>query len=445
MPAVLEEYANDPVGFVMMVLAGAGTPYAKQAEVLAAVAAHRRVTVVGCNGSGKDWAAARAVLWWIETRERSKAIVTGPTQRQVEDVVWREMRMAHAMASRQLSGRMHRSRYEVDDERFAIGFSTDHPYNLQGFHSPQLLVVVTEAHGLGQAHMEALKRLNPSRLLLTGNPLTVEGEFYDSHHVKSFLYARIAISAFDTPNLTGDGGAVPGMLTPEDVEERRREWGEEHPLYTAAVLGRFPDALEDSLVSRRLIDEAVARWERGSAAEAEGAPWRIGVDVARFGQDKTVLCLRRGMRVERMETLVRADTMQVAGEAARMAQAYRATAVFVDESGVGGGVVDRLRELESPVIGVQVGGKPSQPARFADLRAELFWELRGLLDGGRLALPPDPELTSQLLALRYTVSSSGRVALQSKAELRRRGMPSPDKADALALAMMAPPSLEVWV
>ena len=136
---------------------------------------------MGCNGSGKDWAAARAVLWWIETRERSKAIVTGPTQRQVEDVVWREMRVAYAMAGRALHGEMYASKYVVNDERFALGFSTNHPYNLQGFHSPQLLVVVTEAHAVGQLHMDALKRLNPARMLLTGNPLTLEGEF--SNHI----------------------------------------------------------------------------------------------------------------------------------------------------------------------------------------------------------------------------------------------------------------------
>ncbi len=217
-------HRDDPVGFVREVLAQAGTPYAKQAEILQAAAVSRRVSVVGCNGSGKDWAAARVVLWWIETRKRAKAVVTGPTQRQVEEVVWREMRTAYASADPPLQGQMYTSRYVVDDDRFALGFATDHPYNLQGFHSPNLLVVVTEAHAVGQEHMDALKRLNPKRLLLTGNPLTLSGEFYDSHHRRAALYSRVAISAFETPNLQeGRDDAVPGMLTPEDVEERRRD------------------------------------------------------------------------------------------------------------------------------------------------------------------------------------------------------------------------------
>ncbi|MCY4450101.1 MAG: hypothetical protein OXE02_14795, partial [Chloroflexi bacterium] len=91
-------YADDPVGFVNDVLGEAGKPYSKQVEMLEAVVDHRRVSVVGANASGKDWAAARAVLWWIETRTDAKAVVTGPTQRQVEEIVWQEMREAYAAA-----------------------------------------------------------------------------------------------------------------------------------------------------------------------------------------------------------------------------------------------------------------------------------------------------------------------------------------------------------
>lgn len=442
----LESYANDPVGFVRDVLPEAGLPYGKQVEMLESVARNRRVSVVGCNGSGKDWGASRTVIWWVETRPRAKAIVTGPTQRQVEEVVWREMRLAYALAGRELSGTMHSSRYVVNDERFALGFATDYPYNLQGFHSPELLVVVTEAHAVGQQHLEALQRLNPKRLLLTGNPLTATGEFYDSHHAKSRLYARVAISAFDTPNLIeGRPDAMPGMLTPEDVEERRREWGEDHMQYVTSVLGEFPEALDDSLVSRRQVDAAVDRWRRGPDYDPAAIPPAIlGVDVARYGQDKTALCLRRGSRVESFATMRSADTMRVAGRVHAMTQAQQIATVFVDETGVGGGVVDRLRELGVPVIGVQVGKRARIPDRYDDLRAEIFWEIRTRMEEDDIAIPDDPELIGQLLGLQYETASSGRIRLKSKEELRRRGLPSPDKADALALAFMRAPSLEVW-
>ena len=438
------DYASDPVAFVTDVLGDAGRPYAKQADILQAVARHRRGPVVGCNGSGKDWAAARVVLWWLATRRRAKAVVTGPTQRQVEEVLWREMRTAFGAAHDQLPGQMYTTRYVVDDDRFALGFATDHPYNLQGFHSPNLLVVVTEAQAVGQEHMDALKRLNPKRLLLTGNPLTLSGEFYDSHHGKAGLYARVAISAFDTPNLQqGRDDAVPGMLTPEDVEERLRDWGEDHPLYVAAVLGQFPEALEDSLISRTQVDAAVERWS-STSAEA-GKPWIMGVDVARFGSDKTVLCLRRGGRVERIHELRGADTMQTAGRVLDYVWRHDVQAVFVDAAGVGGGVVDRLKELQQPVVEVQVGGAASNPGRFINLRAEIFWDLRRRFHAGSISIPDDAELAGQLLALRYDIASSGRIQLESKADLRAKGQPSPDRADALALAFMAPASMDVWV
>ena len=444
-PAPLpSDYAHDPVAFVRDVLGDAGRPYSKQVELFEAVARHRRVSVVGCNGSGKDWAAARVVLWWLATRRRAKAVVTGPTQRQVEEVLWREMRTAFGAAHDRLPGEMYTSRYVIDNDRFALGFATNHPYNLQGFHSPNLLVVVTEAHAVGQEHMDALKRLNPKRLLLTGNPLTLSGEFYDSHHRKASLYTRVTISAFDTPNLKlGRDDAVPGMLTAEDVEERRRDWGEDHPLYVAAVLGQFPETLEDSLISRKQLDEAVERWS-STSAEA-GKPWIMGVDVARFGSDKTVLCLRRGGRVERIHELRGADTMQTAGRVLDYVWRHDVQAVFVDAAGVGGGVVDRLKELQQPVVEVQVGGAASNPGRFINLRAEIFWDLRRRFLTGSISIPDDAELAGQLLALRYDIASSGRIQLESKADLRAKGQPSPDRADALALAFMAPASMDVWV
>ncbi len=389
---------------------------------------------------------------------------------------------------------------------------------------------MTEAQGVKQPYFEALKRLNPKKMLLLGNPLSLTGEFYDSHHGKSPLYERVSISAYDSPNVReGRLDALPGLVTPEDVEERRREWGEDSPLYIASVLGRFPEALEDSLTSRVHVDAAIERWrrespsvipaqagiqsgrqathsrppagmdnttsppsagetERGrlreglgeggssagdhetplpSAGEGQGGgpsageagrgdlippshgphldqPWRMGVDVARFGNDKSVICLRRGDRVERLISLERKDTMRLADEVRELAETLRVPAVFVDETGVGGGVVDRLKQLRVPVIGVEAGGKAPRPAQFADMRAELFWEVARRLREGQMSLPPDDELAGQLLAQRYDISSAGRIHLESKAKLRRQGVPSPDKADALALAFMEPPNMNIW-
>ncbi len=444
------KYKNDLVGFVRDILGAAGKPYDKQVEILKALAKHDRVSVAACNSSGKDWAAARAIVWWLHTRPNAKVVVTGPTLRQVRDILWHELRLAVAAAGDALPGRITESKYVIDDNRFAIAFSSNSHHNIQGFHSPNLLVVVTEAQGVKQAYMEALKRLNPAKVLLIGNPLSHEGELYESHHAKSALYHQITISAFDSPNFRRKRFRIPGLVTPEDVEHHRRDWGDDSPLYIASVLGQFPDALDDSLTTRNHVDRAIERHEEQAEADPEGEEWRdlpyrMGVDVARFGADESVICIRRGYRVERLIPLRRGlDNMQVADEVKAWADALEVPAVFVDGTGLGAGVVDRLSQLGVPVIGVDVGGKARRPAQFADLRAEIFWEVARLLREDAAAIPNDPVLVGQLLALRYDVSSTGRIRLESKSKLRKRGVASPDRADALALAFMEPPSLQIW-
>ena len=453
------KYKNDPVGFVKDILGAAGNAYDKQVEILRSLAKHDRVSVAACNSSGKDWAAARAIVWWLHTRPHAKVVVTGPTLRQVKDILWHELRIAVAAAGDALPGKITETKYVIDEDRFAIAFSSNSHHNIQGFHSPNLLVIVTEAQGVKQAYMEALKRLNPAKVLLIGNPLSHEGELYDSHHAKSALYHQITISAFDSPNFRRKRFRVPGLVTPEDVEHHRRDWGDDSPLYVASVLGQFPDALDDSLTTRHHVDRSIARHEEQSveAADPDGndaptdergrpLPYRMGVDVARFGDAESVICIRCGYRVERLIPLKRGlDNMQVADEVKAWADALSINAVFVDGTGVGTGVVDRLAQLGVPVIGVDVGGKARRPSQFADLRAEIFWEVARLLREDAAVIPNDPVLVGQLLALRYDVSSTGRIRLESKSSLRKRGVPSPDRADALALAFMEPPSLEIWV
>ena len=229
-----DDNIKDPVAFVKGVLGE--EPYDKQEQILRAVGRFRRVSVVGCNGSGKDWAAARAVLWWIRSRSPVKAIVTGPTTRQVDDIVWTEIRAAYSRAADALGGRMFRtSRYELDDQNFALGFVSNSPYNLQGFHSPNLMVVITEAHAVREADIDAIRRLNPSRLLMTGNPFVAAGTFYDSHHAKRELYQTVQINAFDTPNIVEQRVVIPGMITQEDIDDRKEEWGEDNCWQSAQV------------------------------------------------------------------------------------------------------------------------------------------------------------------------------------------------------------------
>jgi phage terminase large subunit len=332
---------QDPVRFVKEVLGE--QPYDKQIEILRTIGRSRRVSVVGCNGSGKDWAAARAVLWWVHAHRPAKAIVTGPTARQVDYIVWNELRYAHARASDTLGGQMFRtSRYEIDDQTFALGFATNSPHNILGFHSPSLLVVITEAHAMQQPEIDAIRRLNPTRLLMTGNPFVAAREFFDSHHSKRALYETVQISAFDTPNVAANSVIVPGMVTLEDIEDRKQDWGEDSPEYIGGVLGQFPDNLEGVVVPLRRAVEAAQR-----TLKPQG-PTVLACDVARFGQDKTVVMQRKGPVARIIRRVKGHDTTDTVGFLKSYCEQHRPDVLVVDDTGVGGGVVDMLREARLP-------------------------------------------------------------------------------------------------
>ena len=433
-----ESAFQDPVAFVQEVLGE--KPYDKQVQILRAVGRSRRVSVVGCNGSGKDWAAARAVLWWIHSRRPSKAIVTGPTTRQVDDIVWNEIRAAHSRAADTLGGRMFRtSRYELDDQSFALGFATNSPYNLQGFHSPNLMVVITEAHAARESDIDATRRLNPSRLLMTGNPFVNTGTFYESHHSRRELYQTVQISAFDTPNIKEQTVVVPGMITQQDIDDRKEEWGEDSPLFVGSVLGKFPDNLDEVVVPLWAATEAAKR-----ELEAEG-PTVLACDVARYGHDKTVAIQRQGPVARIAWRVMGHDTMNIAGFLNSYCDQHKVDALVVDDTGVGAGVVDRLKEIRVaptrlvPFIG---GQRANDETHFANRQAEMWWTMRNSYMSRDLDTDDDRALIGQVSSRRWSVRSDGRIQLQSKDSMYR----SPDEADALAMTFAATRGgVRIWV
>ena len=371
-------------------------------------------------------------------RSPAKAIVTGPTTRQVDDILWREIRTAHARGSHRLRGRVFRtSRYEIDDQTFAIGFATSSPYNLQGFHSPNLMVVVTEAHAVPGTDIDALRRLNPALTLMTGNPLVSAGPFYDSHHSKSDMYDTVRIGANDVPNLTRL--PVPGMVAPEHVADRKAEWGRNNPMYVGGVLGRFPDNLEDAVVSLRT---ATAAAERSLQPEGDVI---VACDVSRFGQANTVVVRRQGP-VARIVWRVRGrDTMSVAEFLESYCDRERVDTLVVDDSGVGGGVVDRLKQLRLPHTRLVpfIGGKKARkPDRYANLITEAWFAMKKSYEAGTLDTDDDPSLISQVSSRRYRQPRGAAIALESKGDMSE----SPDEADALAMTFaVTREGFKIWV
>lgn len=426
---VLDRARRDPVFFVRRVLGG--DPWEKQEEVLNAVRDHRRVAVRACHGVGKTKVAAWVALWFLYCHRNSKVITTAPTWHQVENLLWREIHAAHATSRIPLGGKVLQTQIELGKQWFALGLSTDKPERFQGFHAENILLIVDEASGVDQRIFEAAEGFLTSpgaKLLLIGNPTQLSGEFYNAF--RSPLYHKIHISAFDSPNLKAGKVVRPYLVTPEWVEEKRIQWGEDSPMWYSRVLGEFPEQGDDTLIPLAWIEAAQRRWSE----IPPGQPIELGVDVARYGSDSTVIILRRGERAEIVRRLRGQDTMQVAGAVIDALRSTSATVAKVDVVGLGAGVVDRLKEQKQPVREMNAGEAAHDKERFVNRRAEWYWALRERFQAGDIAIPPDDELAAQLASLKYKFDSRGRIQIESKEEMRKRGLPSPDKADALVLA-----------
>ena len=264
---LVEACGKAPDGFAREVL---GVKlWSKQDEILRAVRDYRRVAVKAGNGLGKGFTAAVAVLWFLYSHKPATVLTTAPTARQVRHVLWREIRRLHHASPQLIGGRMLQTRLEMEEDRFALGLSTDEVDQFQGFHSPNMLIVVDEAEGVSEDIYEAIDAVmtaGSSKLLLIGNPTSITGTFRRAFHEERHLYHNITISALDSPNVKEERVVVPGLTTHEWVAERLAIWGEGSPMYHARVLGDFSDRAEDSLISLTHIEQAIARYERHSHA-----------------------------------------------------------------------------------------------------------------------------------------------------------------------------------
>ena len=416
------------------------------------------------HNTGKDWNAGRSVLWWLGTHYPAIVVVLGPTTRQVSDIVFKEARLAYSQSRVPLGGTFLQdtSRWKLSDNHYAIGFATDDAYNIQGFHSPHLYVIVTEAHNMPQEQIEAIKRLNPECILMTGNPFCSAGEFYDAFNANSERWATIRISAFDTPNVQVGTEIIPGMVNLRDIEDHRLDWGEDSALYVASVLGEFPDNLEDTIVARSAIMAAVTRKLPPDPTDTV----LLSCDVARFGTDRTVVYRRQGHRCRKLWDVQGHDTQQIAGQLVLLAEAvgtckqHRAELVeplvrpqadcdkcrpdlsvdiIVDETGIGAGVVDRLNEQDirggnASVSGFNGGEKADANDRYINAIGEAWLELGKAFKNGMIDIDDNPALIAQLSSRRYKIQGDRRLALETKADYKKRSHRSPDDADALAMA-----------
>jgi hypothetical protein len=426
-------YLRDPITW-MSECPGAFA-WSKQVEIAYSVLDHRHTAVRSCHDSGKSFIAAHLACWWIATHAPGEAFVitSAPTMSQVRSILWREIHKAHAAGG--LIGQLNQTEWSIGKELVAIGRKpADYDEAaFQGIHARFVLVILDEASGIPPSLWTAAETLianEDSRVLAIGNPDDPNGAFAKVCRPNSG-WNVIGISAFDTPNFTEEEVPAelrPLLISPTWVQERRARWGEGSPLWISKVEGEFPDRSDDSLIPLSWVERARERELQ------PGEPVQLGVDVARFGSSETVIVLRKGPVARVIHAEAGQDTMQTTGAVIQAMRNSGADIAKVDDVGVGGGVLDRLKEQRISALGVGAGRAPTDPRRFANARAECYWYLRELFEKGEITIDPDDEvLAEQLCSIRYSLNSRGLIQIESKEDMRARGVASPDRADGLML------------
>ncbi len=405
-----------------------------QLEVLRAFGrGERRISIRSCHGPGKTALLAWCVLYMLLFRFPQKTVATAPTRGQLFDALYSEVGKWFNKLPLEVQGL-----YIVKADRIELAAAPDEsffsvrtarresPEALQGVHSDHVLLIGDEASGIDEAIFEASigsMSGHNATTILASNPVRTSGFFWKTHMDPEVtaMWHTFQISAHDSPR-----------VSQEFIDDVAARYGTESNAYRVRVLGEFPAADDDTVIGYELVASAQ---QRDITPPPDTRPvW--GLDVARFGDDLSVLCQRTGNREDWCREWKKLDTMQVTG---RVKQIWdetmpheRPKEIMVDSIGLGSGVLDRLRELGLPARGVNVSETASTKDKYRRLRDELWWSAREWF-AGRVCQITTPELAYELVIPRYDVASDGKIVIESKGDMKKRGHRSPNYADAFIM------------
>jgi phage terminase large subunit len=445
-----------------------------QYRIAESVRDNRITTVKSCHGSGKTYSAARIGLQFLLAYQNSVVVTTAPTDRQVKQLLWRELRAAKKRSKYPYPGKVSTKQLEIGETWYAIGLSAKEPDAFQGFHADHILIIVDEAAGVPEPIFEAVDALATSanaRVLMIGNPTSSGGAFYESH--RSHLANKLHISVWDTPNFVINDlkrceaiGCIkdhhpaeavveaienrvqlkvanPALVSPQWVYERIFKWGIGTPLWDARVEGEFPKAGERTLIPLNLVELAMEA-ERHDSVKTGNS--RYGVDVARSGSDKSAIYHRRGHKGESIRAWHTRDTTLLGDAVAQLNPTDHLTWVIIEAMGLGATLYDYVareaRENERrlhKILPVDTASSPTvkDPGpgeeQFANLRSEMWWKVSRLFINGEIAIPDDEDLKVDLSAVEWFLKN-GKITVESKDDLKKRIGRSPDRGDALVIS-----------
>lgn len=442
----IRHWRNDPVAFVRECLRA--EPDEWQCRVLEAFKTEPRIALKACKGPGKT--AFESWIGWLYllTRQHAKGVAVSITRDNLRDGLWTEfakwqtrselLKSAFNWSAERIVARDHPETWWMSARSYAkdadVSAQAD---TLAGLHGEHCIVLLDEISEMPDGVVVAAEGAQSVvgqevRIVGAGNPTKASGPLYricTKDRARWWVY-----------EITGDPDRS-DRATRIDLKwakEQIGKWGRDSSYVRTNVLGQFPLTESDKLLGPDDCAEATRRNPR----DYDLFPKVLGVDVARFGADRSVIFPRQGRAAFKPTTYRELSATDLAGQVAAFATKWKPAAIFVDEGGVGGPVLDILRELKVQNLhGVDFGGKANQPERYLNRRAEMWWEMADWIKTGG-AISDDPELVSELCAPSYFFTSKGQLQLESKEKIKARGNPSPDLADALALTFAVPIPVE---
>lgn len=420
-----------------------------QWEASRKLAAKRRLSIRSGHGVGKSTFMAWCILWFMICYFPCKVPATAPTGHQLDDVLWAELAKWHRVLTEKLPALGNEFEWSAGgfklksnpSESFAVARTSrpEKPEALQGFHSENILFLIDEASGVSDNVFEVAEgalSTDGAYVVMAANPTRQSGYFFDSHHKMRSEWATMHVN-----------GETCKRVSKQYVQSMAKKYGVQSSIYKVRVKGEFA-AAADGVISLESCEAAKIR----EVSINKHAPIIWGVDVARFGDDSTALAKRQGnYQLEKTREWYGKDTMQTVGlikaEWDKTPHHLRPASINVDVIGIGAGVVDRLKELNLPVYGVNVAEAAAVndgERQFERLRDELWWKGREWLDAMDCHLEDDEDLIGELTTPKYAIQSNGLIKVEGKKELKARGVKSPNRADAWLLTFANDGAGTLW-
>jgi len=403
-----------------------------------------RLAVSSGRGIGKSALVSWLVIWMLTTRIGSTTIISANSENQLRSITWAEITKWLAMglnshwfeisATRVAPAKWLTELVEQDLKKgtryWGIEgrlWSAENPDAYAGVHNfDGVMVIFDEASGIDDSIWSVtggfFTENTPNRFWLAfSNPRRNTGYFYECFNSKRDFWKTKMV---DARTVEGTDKAV--------YEQIIAEYGPDSSQAHVEVYGWFPNANDDQFISALLVDEAMKR----PKYKDQSAPIIVGVDPARFGADATVIAIRQGRDIVKIMRHRGDDTMAVVGHVIDVIEEYKPALVVIDEGGLGAGIVDRLKEQRYKVKGVNFGNKAKNPIMYGNMRAQMWGEMREWLKSA--SIPNDRFLKTDLISPMMKPDSRGTIFLESKKEMKARGLASPDAADAICVTFAFP-------